>query len=166
LLLEIEVTGVERWLRSSTYLGTSVIRRFTDAADELLRIDSSTLTVAARTTLAGNVVGLVADAQDVWVALPDRVLRLDRVSLAVRASRVIPGAVAPPGDSSSVSSIALGPAELLVTVGGAGATTLYRFDRTTLSLRGKTDLPLGSSFGSSRRLPRSPRSWPLDKIGA
>lgn len=127
---------------SSLYLGTSVIKRFTSAADELLRVDTSTLTVTARTTLPGGVVGgLVSDPQNIWVALADRVLRLDPVSLAVRASYVMPGAVPPPGGSSSIDSLALGPGGLWATFLDAGSTTLYRFDPASLTVLGRTALP-------------------------
>lgn len=127
---------------SSLYLGTSVINRFTSAADELLRVDPSTLTVTARTTLPGGVVGgLVSDAQNIWVALADRVLRLDPVSLAVRASYVIPGVLPPPGGSSSIDSMALGPGGLWATFGDTGSTTLYRFDPASLAVLGRTALP-------------------------
>jgi hypothetical protein len=127
---------------SSLYLGTSVIKRFTSTADELLRVDPSTLTVITRTTLPGGVVGgLVSDAQNIWVALADRVLRLDPVSLAVRASYVIPGAVPPPGGSSSIDSLALGPGGLWATYEDTGSRTLYRFDPASLTALGRIVLP-------------------------
>jgi hypothetical protein len=126
---------------SSLYLGTSVIKRFTNAADELLRIDTSTLTVTARTSLPGGVVGrLVSDPRNVWVALADRVLRLDPVSLAVRATYVIPGAVPPPRGSSSITALALGPGGLWATFGDSESSTLYRFDPASLTVLGRTAL--------------------------
>jgi hypothetical protein len=70
-----------------------------------------------------------------------RVLRLDPVSLAVRASHVNPGVIPPPGGSSSVSSRALGPGGLWATVGDAGSATLYRFDPASLAVLGRTALP-------------------------
>ncbi len=127
---------------SSLYLGTTVIKRFTNAADELLRIDASTLAVTARTTLPGGVVGgIVADRASLWVALADRVLRLDLISLAVRASHVFPGLIAPPGGSASVTSLALGRGGLWVSVGDAKATTLYRVDPASLSVLARIALP-------------------------
>ncbi len=126
---------------SSLYVGTSVIKRFTNATDELLRIDASTLTVTARTTLPGGVVGLVSDPGNVWVALADRLLCLDPVSLAVRASHIIPGTVPPPGGPSSVSSLALGSGGLWATVGDATTMTLYQFDPASLAVLGRTTLP-------------------------
>jgi len=125
---------------ASVYVGTSVIERFTNAPDELLRIDAATLAVIARRTLPGGVVGLVADATNLWVALPDRVLRLDPSSLAIRASVVIPGASPPPVGSVGVTALALGPGELLATVGDARQRTLYRFEPAALAILGQTSL--------------------------
>lgn len=125
----------------SLYVGTSVIKRFTSASDELLRLNASTLTVTARATLRGGVIGLASDPQGVWVALADRVLRLDPVSLAVRAFYVIPGATPPPVGSSSISSLALGPGGLWATFGDAPHTTLYRFDSASLAVLGRVRVP-------------------------
>src|SRR5205823_5972352 len=86
------------------FVGTSVIRRLTPASDELLRLDASTLTVTARTSLPGAVVALSSDPRDLWVALADRILRLDPASLAVRASHVMTGLSTPPLGSSSIGS--------------------------------------------------------------
>jgi hypothetical protein len=126
---------------SSLYVGTSVIRRFTSAADEVLRIDPSTLTVTARSELPENVIGLVADGHSLWAALPDRVVRLDADSLAVRASHVLVGADVPPAGSTSVGSLSLGPGGLWATSGDAAAATLYRLDPASLAILGRTSLP-------------------------
>ncbi len=126
---------------SSLYLGTRVIERFSDAPDELLRIDPATLEVVGRTTIPGNVMSLVADGTDLWVGLPDRVLRLDPVSLDVRASRRIPDADPPPAGDVALSSLAPGPGGLLATAGGGSSQTLYRFEPVTLAVLGHTDVP-------------------------
>ncbi len=124
----------------SLLLGTAVVRRFTTAADELLRIDEVTLAVIERRTIPGGVVGIVADEGDVWIALADRVLRLDPSSLETRASFAVPGAVPPPAGSKAVASIALGRGSLWVAYGDAAGGTLYRLDPTTLSVSGQTAL--------------------------
>jgi hypothetical protein len=127
---------------TSLYVGTTVVKRFTSAADELIRIDTSTLAVTARTALPGGVVGgIVADRGSVWVALPDRVLRLDSMSLAIRASYVFRGLVVPPGGSASVTSLALGRGGLWVTVGDANGTSLFRFDPVSLSTPARIAVP-------------------------
>jgi hypothetical protein len=126
---------------SSLYLGTSVDKKFTGAADELIRIDGSTLKAVRRTTLPGGVIGLIADSQDVWVGLADRVLRVDPLSLEVKASRIIPGTSGPPAGPRSVNSLALGPDGLMATVGGVGNDMLYRLNAVDLSIVGHTDLP-------------------------
>jgi hypothetical protein len=124
------------------YLSTSVIKRFASAPDELLRIDPSTLTVRARTTLPGGVDGgLVSDAGSIWAALADRILRLDPTSLAVRASHVIPGLNPVSGGPYSTTSLALGEGGLWATVGGALSTTVYRFDPVTLTVRDQMTVP-------------------------
>jgi hypothetical protein len=139
----------------SLYVGTSVIQRFTSASDELLRLDASTLTVAARTTLPGGVVGLASDPGDVWVALSDRVLRLDPISLVVRASYLIPGATPPPAGSSSIGSLGLGPGGLWATFGDARHTTLYRFDPASLAVLGRIGVP---ESGQGIRVAAGPES--------
>ena len=127
---------------SSLYAGTSVIKRFTSATDEVLRIDASTLVVTARTTLPDGVVGgLVPDPQNIWLVMADRVLRLDPVSLAVKASYVMSRAVPPPGGSSSFTSLALGPGGCGATFGDAGSMTLYRLDSKSLTVLSRTALP-------------------------
>jgi len=124
---------------SSLYIGTSVISRFTDQADEIIRLDSATLSVTARKKLRGAVIGLAADADNVWVALADRVLRVDPNSLAIRSTTAIPGASLTLGEPA-VNSFAHGPDGLLLTVGAAGNDVLYRLDPTDLSILGQTNL--------------------------
>jgi hypothetical protein len=126
---------------TSIYLGTGAGNPLTGATNELVRIDSSTLKVSARTALAGGVVGLIADGADLWVALPDRVLRFDPSSLALRGSMVIPGTAQPPAGSASINAIALGPGEILATVGGVGNERLYRLNPADLSIVDQVDLP-------------------------
>ncbi len=125
----------------SLYIGTSVIARFTSASDELLRVDASTLTMTARIGLPGAVVALAADSEDVWVGLADRILRLDPVSLAVRASFAIPGITPPPLGSSSLNALARGPGGLWATVRSALPAALYRFDPLSLAVLSRTDVP-------------------------
>jgi hypothetical protein len=123
------------------FVGTSVIHRFTSASDELLRLDASTLAVTARVPLPGPVVAMASDAGDVWVALADRILRLDPVSLATIGSRVIPNLTPPPLGSSGIGSLARGPNALWATAGDARHTALYRLDPASLAVLGRTDVP-------------------------
>lgn len=132
------------WLAANTaslYLGTSVGNMATGVTNELVRIDASNLKVSARTVLAGDVIGLIADANGVWVALPDRVLSFDPGSLALRGSMVIPGTAAPPAGSASVNAMAMGPGDILVTVVGAASGRLYRLNLADLSIVDAIDLP-------------------------
>ena len=71
------------------YAGTAVIKRFTNQSDELLRIDPSTLAIAARASFPASVAPLAVGA-DLWVALGDgRVLKLDPDTLEVLSSQRI-----------------------------------------------------------------------------
>jgi hypothetical protein len=116
----------------SVFVGTAVVPRFTSAKNELLRLDASTLAVAARRRLPGGVIAIASDPRGVWVALTDeRVLRLDPTSLAMRASFAVPRGA---HTSSAFGSLSLGPGGLWTTFGTARHTTADRFDPATLSL--------------------------------
>jgi hypothetical protein len=123
------------------FIGTSVIKRFTDAADELLRLDASTLKITARISLPGGVVAIACDHSNLWVALADRVLRLEPVSLAVEASYRIPGATPPPTSSPRISSLARAPGGLWATFGDSPRTWLYRWAPATLAIRSRVAVP-------------------------
>ena len=77
------------------YAGTAVIKRFTNARDELVRIDPSTLTIRAHTFFPASV-STVAYGRSVWATLGDgRVVRLDPRTLSIEVSkRLLPAAAA------------------------------------------------------------------------
>jgi hypothetical protein len=122
------------------FIGTSVIKRFTNATDELLRLDGSTLTVTARISLPGAIVAIACDRNGLWVALSDRIMRLDPNSLAPTAIYRILGALPPPLGSSSISSLARGLGGLWATFGDSRRTWLYNFDPVTLAIRARIDV--------------------------
>jgi hypothetical protein len=125
----------------SVYLGTRVIQRERQAKDELIRVDPTTLSVAARTTMPQTIIDLLTDGATLWVQLDTEVLRLDPSSLAVLATYSVPGASPFPVGTSAFSSIALGQSGLFATFGNARRTTLYRFDPQSLAVRSTTLVP-------------------------
>ncbi|TML01906.1 MAG: hypothetical protein E6G40_01760 [Actinobacteria bacterium] len=125
----------------AVYLGTEVIHRFTNDKDELIRIDANTLKPTAKITLDDNVLGIVASPDSVWVALSDRVLRLDPVTLATRSTFMVPGIAPAPIGPGSVGSLALGWGGLWVVAGNAARSTLYRLDPNSLSALGRASVP-------------------------
>jgi hypothetical protein len=126
----------------AVYLGTDVIHRFIDAKDELIRIDANTLQVTGRATFPeGNIFALEADQHGVWVALPDRIVRLDPLTLSAEAAWTWLGPHPSPPFSESVASLALGRGGLWAVVGNASRATLYRLDPSTLSVLGRANVP-------------------------
>jgi hypothetical protein len=127
---------------SAVFIATNVIKRFTDAQDELLRFDASTLRMIARTVLPSGALALTSDAGHVWVATADQILRLDPRTLAVQASYHIPGAIPPPRGQSSITSLGRGPGGLWASfTNGARRSVLYRLDPITLAVRGRVEVP-------------------------
>jgi hypothetical protein len=125
----------------AVYLGTDVIHRFTNDKDELIRIDANTLKLTAKITLNDNVLSIVASPDSVWVALSDRVLRLDPVTLATRATFMVPGIAPAPIGPGSVGSLTLGRGGLWVVAGDAARSTIYRLDPNSLSALGRANVP-------------------------
>jgi hypothetical protein len=125
----------------AVYVGTDVIHRFTNAKDELIRIDANTLKLTAKITLNDNVLGIVASQDSVWVALSDRVLRLDPVTLATRATFMVPGIAPAPIGPGSVASLTLGRGGLWVVAGDAARATLYRMDPQSMTVLGHAKIP-------------------------
>lgn len=125
---------------ASVYLGTSVITKFSSASNELVRLDPATLAVLARRDVPGDVVALVTGPQGLYVAIPEEVLRLDPTTLATLATYELIGAASPPppNQEQAISSLALGPDNLWMTVGTAATTTLYDLDPTSLAERRHT----------------------------
>jgi hypothetical protein len=126
----------------SVFIATSVVKRFTDAPDELLRVDASTLRVTGRTRLPSGVVALASGIGQLWVATEDRILRVNPRSLATEASYRIPGATVPPVGSSTITALALGPGGLWATLNASVRRSfLYRLDPLTLTVRRREALP-------------------------
>jgi hypothetical protein len=126
---------------SALYVATNVAQRFTDSQDEIVRINASTLSVEARATLPGGVLQIGAGSDGVWVALRDRVLRLDPSSLFVQASRIFPAVASAPEGSASLSSVALGPDSVWVVARTELSNTLYRLDQTSLDISRSVTIP-------------------------
>jgi hypothetical protein len=125
------------------YAGTSVIKRFTNVPDVLLRINPRTLKVLARASFPARVAALEA-GERMWASIGDgRVVRLDPTTLRVLATRrLLPaGAVAMQGLGLSKPAFGLG--SLWVMAGGGTKTELVRMDPTTLAVRSRTRIPPG-----------------------
>ena len=134
---------------TAVYVGTDVIGRFTDAKDELVRVDASTLRLTKRITLPANVGPLVTDGASLWGAVGDRVVRFDPVSLAERAAVVIPGLDLAPSGSGLIFSMSKGSTGLWVAAGNADRAFLYRLDPVGLAIRSRTRVPGGPEQGLS-----------------
>lgn len=124
----------------AVYLGTDVIHRFTNAKDELVRIDTNKLRVTARLTLDDNISSLLADRHSVWVSIANRILQLDPSTLAVRLTIVVPGLDPAPTGSDSIS-LAVGRGGLWAVAGNALRATLYRLGPRSLALLGHAKIP-------------------------
>jgi hypothetical protein len=115
------------------YLGTSVIPRFTNAQDELVRFDPRSLTERARASFPAAV-ATVAGAKELWAALGNgRVLRLDPRTLAIEASARV-------GHQASDPTLGLG--SLWVLAGH----DLIRMDPRSLAVESRTNIPVRHVF--------------------
>jgi hypothetical protein len=128
------------------YAGTAVIKRFTSARDELIRIDPITLTIRARAFFPASVAG-VAYGSWVWAALGDgRVVRLDPRTLSIEASQRILSAAAAANFVALLSKPAFGLGNVWVLAGNARHLELVRMDPTTLAIRSRTRVPTGGTL--------------------
>ena len=123
------------------YAGTSVIKRFTNAHDELVRIDPQTLTIRARASFPASV-ATVAHGSWVWAALGDgRVVRLDPRTLAIEASRRVLPTTAALNSVALISKPAIGLGSVWALTGNATHLELIRMDPITLAIRSRTRVP-------------------------
>jgi hypothetical protein len=126
------------------YAGTAVVKRFTNAPDELLRIDPVTLAVRARASFLGRVAATEAGDR-MWASIGDgRVVRLDPTTLRVLASRRLLSARSVAMQGLGLSKPAFGLGSLWAIVGGGAHTELVRMDPTTLAVRSRTLLARGA----------------------
>jgi hypothetical protein len=125
------------------YAGTSVIKRFTNVPDVLLRLNPATLEVLARASFPARVAALEAGDR-MWASIGDgRVVRLDPTTLRVLATRRLLSARSVAMQGLGLSKPALGLGGLWVISGGGAHTELVRMDPTTLAIRSQTRIPLG-----------------------
>jgi hypothetical protein len=125
------------------YAGTSVIKRFTNVPDVLLRIDPMTLAVRARAYFPARIAALEADDR-MWASIGDgRVIRLDPVTLRVLTTRRLLSVQSVAMQGLGLSKPALGLGSVWVIAGGGKQTELVRMDPTTLAVRSRTRIPLG-----------------------
>jgi hypothetical protein len=123
------------------YAGTAVVKRFTNASDELVRIDPKTLTVAARMLFPSSV-STVEHGSRMWASLGDgRMLRLDPRTLAVRASRRLLPSSAVERSGLTLSEPAFGLGSVWVIAGDERRLELVRMDPSTLAVRSRTRVP-------------------------
>ena len=128
------------------YAGTAVVKRFTNARDQLIRIDPRTLTTSARAFFRASV-ATVARGGWVWAALGDgRVMRLDPRTLAIQASRRIVPAAAAANSVALLSKPAVGLGSVWVLAGNARQLELVRMDPATLAVRSRTRVPTGGDL--------------------
>jgi hypothetical protein len=127
------------------YLGTSVIKRLTNASDALVRLDLATLRPMTRVSFSAAVRVMVQGAQ-VWASIGDgREVRLDPVSLAIEASvQLLAGPVLSGG--GLISTPALGLGSLWALAGTAPGLQLIRLDPSTLAIRSRTPVPSSGDF--------------------
>lgn len=124
------------------YAGTSVIKRFTNVPDVLLRIDPVTLAVRARASFPGRIAALEA-GERMWASIGDgRVVRLDPTTLRILATRRLLSTRSAAMQGLGLSRPALGLGSLWVLAGGGMHTELVRMDPTTLAVRSRTRVPL------------------------
>jgi hypothetical protein len=127
------------------YAGTSVIKRFTNVPDELIRLDPVTLKVLVRASFRSRVAALEA-SERMWASIGDgRVVRLDPMTLRVLATRRLLSAKSVVMEGLGLSKPALGLGSLWVLAGGGTHTDLVRIDPTTLAVRSRTRIPLGKN---------------------
>jgi hypothetical protein len=127
--------------REGIYAGTSVIKRFTKALDELVRIDPKTLTIRARASFPAGV-ATVEHGRRMWAVIGDgRVVRLDPRTLAIEASRRVLSAGATTSGAAALSKPAFGLGSVWVMAGKAFDLELVRMDPTSLAVRSRTRVP-------------------------
>ena len=123
------------------YIGTGVLHRFfPHVADELLRIDPSTLAIVAKAKFSAGV-GAVEQGQQLWAAIDDgRVLRLDPRTLKVRPSkRVVPKSSPLTPAMASGSAPAIGAGSIWALAADEHQhVDLVRLDPTTLAVLSRT----------------------------
>jgi Domain of unknown function (DUF4232) len=125
------------------YAGTSVIKRFTNVPDVLLRFDPATLAVRARASFPARIAALESGDR-MWASIGDgRVVRLDPTSLGVLATRRLFSARSAAMHDLGLSKPALGLGSLWVLAGGGTNTELVRMDPATLAVRSRIHIPLG-----------------------
>jgi len=125
------------------YAGTSVIKRFTNVADELIRLDPATLGVLARASFPASVAALESGAR-MWASIGDgRVVRLDPTTLRVLGSHRLLSAQSVAMQGLGLSKPAYGLGSLWVIAGGGTDTELVRMDPTTLAVRSRTRIQTG-----------------------
>jgi dipeptidyl aminopeptidase/acylaminoacyl peptidase len=123
------------------YVGTSVIKRFTEAKDELIRVDPDSGRVEAKATFDGRVAPL-AHGASLWASIGDgRVVRLDRATLGEVASRRL----VPLGRALSNSAVLSRPEYALgrvwVLVEDGLALDLVSLDPQSLDVLSRTPVP-------------------------
>jgi hypothetical protein len=128
------------------YAGTSVIKRFTNVPDELIRLDPATLKVLARAAFPARVAALEAGGR-MWASIGDgRVVRLDPVTLRALALRRLISLRSVAIQGLGLSKLAVGLGSLWVLAGGGTHTDLVRMDPTTLAVRSRTRIPPGKQI--------------------
>jgi len=131
------------------YAGTSVVRRFTSAPDELIRLDPGTLAIRARARFPSSVATIEA-GPGMWAALGDgRVVRLDPRTLAIEASRRLLPASVTASEAATLSKPAVGLGSVWVLAGNERALALVRLDPTTLRVRSRTRVPTGGKMAQA-----------------
>jgi hypothetical protein len=131
------------------YAGTAVIKRFTRAPDELVRIDAKTLTIAARASFPASV-ATVEQGRRIWAAIGDgRVVRLDPRTLALEASRRVISSAATARGTAALSKPAFGLGSVWVLAGDATDLELVRMDPTSLAVRSRTRVPTGGDLAQA-----------------
>ena len=111
------------------YAGTSVIKRFTNVPDVLLRIDPVTLEVRARASFPARIAAVEAGDR-MWASLGDgRIARLDPTTLRVLATRRLLSARSVAMQGLGLSKPALGLGSLWGLAGRGTHTDLIRMDQ-------------------------------------
>jgi hypothetical protein len=125
------------------YAGTAVIKRFTSARDELVRIDPSTLRVVARASFPGSV-ATIERGGHMWASIGDgRVARLNPMTLATLVSRRVLPASRVTARGATVSKPAFGLGSLWVLAGDERDLQLVRMNPTTLAVLSRARVPTG-----------------------
>lgn len=131
------------------YLGTNVIKRFSNADDQLLRIDPGGGRIVVRAAFPAAIAPLATDS-GLWASLGDgRILRLDPKTLAVEASRqLVPRDVAL-ATGAPLSKPALGLGSLWVLSEKPSDLELVRLDPVTLAVLSGSRMPATGGLAES-----------------